>query len=170
MASTYARVLNTPELLEAILAQLPPRDLLRAQCISCSFRDTIQASPTLQQALFFRPAPVKEPGVWTINPLLQDLFLPWRVFPETNWDLPEYATLELLDWNCSPETVAAFQHPSASWRRMFLIQPPSKKLAVIRHVHKRGGDSISRGELSFESNENDGVRMDALYDIPLSFL
>ncbi|PPJ58259.1 hypothetical protein CBER1_08272 [Cercospora berteroae] len=50
-----AAVFDTAELLETILLQLPMRDIVRAQCVDRTFRDTIKESPSLQRALFLKP-------------------------------------------------------------------------------------------------------------------
>jgi hypothetical protein len=47
-------VANTPELLELILAHLPPADLARCTRVNHSFRNLIRTSPTLQRKLFLR--------------------------------------------------------------------------------------------------------------------
>ncbi|KAF9634339.1 putative f-box domain protein [Lasiodiplodia theobromae] len=57
MANHEHHVLQIPELLELILAQLPMRDLLLAQRVCRRFNNLIQTSIVLQQALFFRPLP-----------------------------------------------------------------------------------------------------------------
>ncbi|KAK5124041.1 hypothetical protein LTR85_002238 [Meristemomyces frigidus] len=50
------KALKTPELLEAILLQLPIRDvLLNAPLVCKHWQTTITDSPRLQQALFFKP-------------------------------------------------------------------------------------------------------------------
>ncbi|KAK5126689.1 hypothetical protein LTR85_009623 [Meristemomyces frigidus] len=49
------RVVNTTELLEAILIHLPTRDILLAQRTSKKFQNVIAGSPRLQRALFFLP-------------------------------------------------------------------------------------------------------------------
>ena len=58
MQQTYlssTKTLNTVELLENILLFLPTSDLLRAQQVSRSFRNTIFHSRRLQEVLFLRP-------------------------------------------------------------------------------------------------------------------
>ncbi|KAF2111326.1 hypothetical protein BDV96DRAFT_465071, partial [Lophiotrema nucula] len=170
MSQAQTRVLSTPELLEAILAHLPPSSLLQAQRISCTFQSVIQTSPTLQQALYLRPARPKPSGDWTINPLLRDCFLPWLVIAEDRWEMPSYEALEMLDWVKNEKRREAMLHADASWRKMFLIQPPPKTLTILRFCHSRGGDYISNGEVSFADEEQAAVTMGALYDIPHSFL
>jgi hypothetical protein len=48
-------ILKTTELLEAILLELPPRDIIVSQRISTRFLDTIKGSLKLQRALFTVP-------------------------------------------------------------------------------------------------------------------
>lgn len=70
-----ASVLNTTELLEHILLQLPMRDLLLAQHISHRFQNLITSSIHLQRALYFVAAPAEtregSKVFPVINPLLQ---------------------------------------------------------------------------------------------------
>ncbi|KAK4496479.1 hypothetical protein PRZ48_012459 [Zasmidium cellare] len=53
-ASAATRAFDVAELREMILAQLPMKDILLNQRVSKDFRDTIQSSKLLQEALFFR--------------------------------------------------------------------------------------------------------------------
>jgi hypothetical protein len=170
MPTAATRVLDTPELLEAILLHLPLRDLLHSQRVSCQFQATVTSSPSIQRALFFRANRRKfGPQEWDINPLLREAFLPWFLYPKSEMDLPKFETFEFLDWNSSEQKQIAYARPEASWRRMFFIQPPPQKLTVKQYHNSMGGDSEAAGELLFDADENDGVRMDVLYDIPFSF-
>ena len=58
MSSTAQSVFGTAELLEAVLYTLPTQDLLLAQRVCTTWRDAIQGSKKIQQALFFRPIAV----------------------------------------------------------------------------------------------------------------
>lgn len=49
------RVLETPELLEMVLSELPPTQLLISQRVNTLWHDLISNSPQLQQLLFMRP-------------------------------------------------------------------------------------------------------------------
>lgn len=64
------RALAIPELLEAILVELPTLDHLRIQKVNTSFRAVIQRSSTTQQKLFFKPPTPRGNDTITINPLL----------------------------------------------------------------------------------------------------
>ncbi|ORY12097.1 hypothetical protein BCR34DRAFT_600852 [Clohesyomyces aquaticus] len=158
-------VIGTPELAEAILLQMTARDLLQAQRISRYIKILIQSSPRLQQALFFRAAPASKK--WFVNPLLRESFLPWIVIPHPEVrSLPSHEDLERLDWTFTPERKDAFLRPEASWRRMFLIQPPPTELSIF--YHKNYGQ-VYKTQISFKDSDSKGVTMDAIYDIPEQF-
>ncbi|KAF2702955.1 hypothetical protein K504DRAFT_419492 [Pleomassaria siparia CBS 279.74] len=167
-SSACTHVLETIELLEAVLAQLPQRDLLLAQSISRRFQSTIKTSPRLQRALYLRAAPVKDPKSWTINPLLRDAFLVWFVVPRAGTQ--NIYTLELLDWTKDEKRRTAFIYKDASWRRMLVIQPPPKKLSIIRFWNMQYGYSARTAEIPFESHPSGGVPMSSLYDLVHSFI
>ena len=52
VTATVACVLDTTELLEAILAQLPPIDLLRLRRVCRRWKNVVQESTLLQRKLF----------------------------------------------------------------------------------------------------------------------
>jgi len=70
------RTFDVPELLEHVLLQLPIKDLLFAQKVCKHWKQTIEASPRAQQALFFRPTLLSddhgklERGDIKVNPLI----------------------------------------------------------------------------------------------------
>lgn len=67
-----AKVLAIPELLEAVLLELPPRDLLLSQRVNKTFRDVIDDSIYIQRKLFFKPCSSTVPdGTSVRNPFLQ---------------------------------------------------------------------------------------------------
>ena len=51
--------LGITELLEAILEEVPPKDLLRCQRVCRTWKDTIDGSTKLQEALFFKAKSVE---------------------------------------------------------------------------------------------------------------
>lgn len=55
MSTAAAAVLSTPELLEAIILELPNTQVFLIQRVNKTFRDVIRGSPSLQKALFLRP-------------------------------------------------------------------------------------------------------------------
>ena len=54
--SAVGRLFATTELLEAILLDLPPRDVLLLTRVSRAWRGTVEGSVKLQRYLFFRAA------------------------------------------------------------------------------------------------------------------
>ncbi|KAF2797781.1 hypothetical protein K505DRAFT_322304 [Melanomma pulvis-pyrius CBS 109.77] len=162
MLSACTRVFHTPELLEAVLAQLPRKDLLFAQRVSRHFQSSVKSSPSLQQALFFRAAPLKDPKAWIINPFLRKTFLPWFAFSRTSQDIE---TIELLDWTLDDKKRQAFLYKDASWRKMLVLQPPPKKLSIVEFCHGQCADSAREANISFEEKDSQSVTMDAVYDI-----
>ncbi|OJD40525.1 f-box domain protein [Diplodia corticola] len=177
-------VLNTPELLELVLSKLPMRDLLLAQRVCKGFNTAIASSPTLQQALFFRPLPataapppssasvklLHSPDdtptteAWERNPLLALAFWPWfdRSTPRSRfsapfWDPETFETLPLA----AETTRFAFLRSEASWRRMLVTQPPVAELNLMLVTHAMGGDDLDYASIS----PGNGVRMGLLYDV-----
>ncbi|KAI9841697.1 MAG: hypothetical protein M1837_000429 [Sclerophora amabilis] len=163
--SSMDRVLSTPELLEKVLIQLPPRDLLvHAQCVSRAFHSLITSSPSLQQALYFRGKPGEAGRAAELNPLLKETFPPWYkdVRALASWyDWARDEDLETMEWNSSDQKRAAYARSDASWRRMLVVQPPVATLKVIRTLHHMRGSDERKAEI----RRSDGLRMGTLYDL-----
>lgn len=93
MSNTAARVFAVPELLEAILLQLPPRDLLLAQRADKTFRDSINTSVHIQQKLFFKSnSKMAKNGSSDLNPFFGRIITlagrewsPYRVRPTNTY-------------------------------------------------------------------------------------
>jgi len=75
---TAEQVAAIPELLEAILLELPPIDLLFAQRVSTTFRDTIHSSANIRRVLLYEEAAVKDESL-TVQPPLINPFI-GRIF------------------------------------------------------------------------------------------
>lgn len=129
------RVLFTTELLEAILLEVPYHDLLAGvQRVCAFFLETVSSSIALQQALFF--APCATPYGLERNPLL--FTQSWSDYMEhriprrielgggSSAFYPWYNDLDLtaIDWNAYRRIRDPYQREEASWRRMFISQPP----------------------------------------------
>ncbi|KAJ7819371.1 hypothetical protein B0H14DRAFT_1356727 [Mycena olivaceomarginata] len=167
--STLAQVqvISTTELLEHILAQLPLRDLLiTAPLVSKTWR-AVTFSPTLQHVLFFDTlVPAFASSERIQNPLLVELFPPFFAFrPGENnaeaWP-GDTDSLTAMPWARSPE---AFKRAEASWRRMFVTQPPVQSVVIKQTSYGPAGASDRQGVL------NDvALRMGALYDLTVSLI
>lgn len=123
-----AAVFGTAELLEAILLELPIKDLLmNAQRVSTTFNTTIQASTRLQQALFFKPLPGPPLNLERFNSSrLREI--PSENVYHTVIENPFYDGLSqykpLLKSRRFKPLLTALQRQEASWRRMLVTQPP----------------------------------------------
>ncbi|KAK6408565.1 hypothetical protein LTR81_016983 [Elasticomyces elasticus] len=154
-------VLRLPELLELVLVHLPQREILISQRVSRGFRDSVRGSILLQRALFLAPnwKLEGEPG-WSTSsqkPVNNRILL--RAFPshyptvspvivndsptpeehETgrrgstskSWDVSVSFPADSIS-NRSP----AVSYPEASWRSMYLCQPPCANLYLERRYQK----------------------------------
>ena len=152
MARATDNVLATPKLLESILFELPPRDLLLAQRVNSTFRAHITGSKRIQRKLFFTTddSETQEEGI-TLNPFLGRI-LP-SVIPDSEVfivrTMPIYDPIAsdneeklgdclygqdlrvveeeknvCLDTSCEDETEIEQASAVASWRKMFVARGP----------------------------------------------
>jgi len=145
-ARATANVLATPKLLESILFELPPRDLLLAQRVNSTFRDHIAGSKRIQRKLFFTAddSETHEQGI-TLNPFLgrilpsmipdSEVFIVRTDLSDTEEKLRDYSYGQhlriveeeknvCLDTSCEDETVIEQASAVASWRKMFVARGP----------------------------------------------
>jgi hypothetical protein len=148
-----------PEILEAILLQLPIQYLLvNAQRVSHTWKTAIESSSLLQQALFFQPSSTK---LQIFNPLLEKAFPPWfREKPEHNV-LRGPKLVAALPWGGDTDAQKVFMCADASWRKMLPCQPAKKALKVVGKKNIREGVFEINGVKRFE----DGIRMGTIYDL-----
>ncbi|KAK7048460.1 putative MFS transporter [Favolaschia claudopus] len=158
--SSATQVMSTPELLEQILAALPMRDLLvNAPLVSRTWR-AITLLSTIQQALFFQPAPSISPRV--LNPLLSESFPPFFAsYDKKGWE-SSVETIMRMPWSKAPD---AFRRREASWRRMLVRQPPAQSLVVKQTSGGMAGSYDREGALKDPS-----LSMAVLYDLTLQFV
>lgn len=130
MPTSTTRALDVPEILEAILLELDIRSVITsAQRVNHYWHDLIKRSPSIQQALFFEPAPAVAGQQPVRNPLLAKIF-PLHVHPpKDDWlaDEQDYVLTK-------PQLAPVFMRKGASWARMLVRQPPILKLAVMRET------------------------------------
>jgi hypothetical protein len=127
------QVLSTPELLEAILLNLPISSLLRLQRLNRTFNTVISTSPSIQRALFFSPAPASSDPC--PNPLLKHKPSAWFLdrrrsnsIAYRSWHWPDS---DELKWDGEREAKRhVYGREEASWRRMLVVQPPVTRLKV----------------------------------------
>lgn len=156
---------NFPEeLIEIILISVhDEQTLLLAQRVCRRWARCIQDSRVLQQALFFEPIQASLPKT-TIprrNPLLAVKFPYW--FPDV-WQTSRDTAFGAGDMQEFLDKHATRLHPSASWRRMLIQQPPAMSLGwVDRQENLTNQISLRRWEISLK--EYGGLRMNMLYDL-----
>ena len=168
MPTALATVLATPELLEAVLLQLPISDLLvTAQLINHHFHTAILSSCSLQEALFFRPRSRLRTSSCVPNSLLRKKFPPF-FDPCADGEHSSFGRFfasetqfEDLEWNRGPEKRKAYARKEASWRRMLVAQPPRTSMRVFETIVGQAGESNRVGRLEIEK----GLRMGTLYDL-----
>ncbi|TKA74005.1 hypothetical protein B0A55_07745 [Friedmanniomyces simplex] len=185
MDSAASQVLRLPELLELVLLHLSQKDLLLSQRTSRSFRNTVKGSIVLQRALFLAPdwklegrafdaySTTNRPGQKPENNRLLLRAFPGN-YPTVSLvivnDSPtpmEFATgrrgSEHWSWDVCvsfpadklPTCVPAVSYPEASWRRMYLSQPPCADLYLARRYQRSTRPAMVR--------EN-GITMGELFD------
>ncbi|KAI0190449.1 hypothetical protein EV127DRAFT_326181, partial [Xylaria flabelliformis] len=143
MSSAVQTVINIPELLQHILLQCDMRTLLTgARGVSLLWRDTIDSTPAIQKALFFRPDTRNDGSEAILNPLLTETFSTFfdgQVHNEESFEeLPIGGESLLVDaFSLLFDGIVkgssrrdAFMHKDASWRRMLVRQPPVTNMAV----------------------------------------
>ncbi|RYP06241.1 hypothetical protein DL764_003255 [Monosporascus ibericus] len=158
MTARRFQVLNTPELLEAILLKLDIRTVISsAQLVNRQWHDLITKSPAIQQAIFFKPLEAAD-GASSQNPLLTELFPPF--FDGKNETHSAFYAFEELAM-ARQERLAAFRRKGASWRRMLVQQPPVRELGIWETVSRMGGDSNTFRRERYP----EGLRMGELYDL-----
>ncbi|KAK6436966.1 hypothetical protein LTR95_006834 [Oleoguttula sp. CCFEE 5521] len=140
------QVFDTLELLEEILFQATIQDVLRAQRVSRTFQSLINASPRLQQKLFFAPVDLSssnEHHTGTgINKLLCSAlhvyYYPASGVPHNDllpMDVPNRHELwHSFFYYVSRPRERRQSLPPGSWSRMLLLQPP-----VHERIDLRGG-------------------------------
>ncbi|KAL4875739.1 hypothetical protein BJY04DRAFT_223732 [Aspergillus karnatakaensis] len=116
---TKATPFNLPELHEAILLHLPPRDLLLATRVNRQWKALITRNDLEVET----------------TPLLQDLFPPifTNIFTlahdvdELDYDDDDaHWALLKQSWYSAEQRRKAVLRPEASWRRMFATNPPAR--------------------------------------------
>jgi hypothetical protein len=163
--SSLQKVVATPELLEAILAQLDVRTLLvSAQLVSHYFYDIVSSSVRLQQALFFIPEPLSDGPVDAVcNPLLLNPFRFWfqpsgrASFKHRGYSVHSFRAMSV--WNSDARD--KFMRRRASWRRMLVQQPAPTSLGFVSRNDRIAPAVEVEGTIDFPR----GLSMGALYDI-----
>ena len=170
-ATASHRLLGTSEVLEMILLHLPIRDLLLAQRTCKWLKSVITESPPLQRALFFKPVyalPAEDfrmgKACCTEHQLLPgDLLVcnsKLRVYgnPLFEWAFGTAEGEEEQSRDKELELPPAFAYRKASWRRMFITQPPLPRVTIEWELD--GPHPSGRAACTFRDiREEGGVRL-----------
>ena len=115
------KTFGIPELLEIILENATPRDLLLWQRVNKSWQAAIKTSPRIQEKLFFRIEPCKHKyeqnhAMW--NPFIES-------FLEAHMDSG-------CCYEIDPEAFDGRRsYPTASWKQMFITSPAAIGLRIM---------------------------------------
>jgi hypothetical protein len=159
-----SRVFNTPELLEAILHFLSPRDILLKGNIVCqAFREAIKGSIHLQRRLFLVPENTNKQSSRT-----------WTTF---EFQLRSYTGLEFYDLEstvvvyCAP----ALRFLSKGFASVLIAQPPIKRLRAdeihVSHLHSitDGGFFERPGTFNYHLTFEHENEIDIILDTGVTF-
>ena len=135
MANACQSVLSLYDLLEPILRCLDAKELLRAKRVCRQWRDTVDQTPALRQALFLEPRAnaisSKQAAHIASREELAPVTNPWL---QESTILADPTRIINIGLSCLP---ASFQDSEASWRRMLVTQPPVTNIVLdlnYKHV------------------------------------
>lgn len=128
------RFFSIDELLTLFLESAPPLVLLHCQRVCRKWNHIIADSTLLQQNLFLEPSDADEPP--RLNPILWQVFGPLLATPAEPHHSAAgtvYEDLSNLPWARDGASLDAlsplvFAREEASWRRMYISQPPIDRL------------------------------------------
>jgi hypothetical protein len=127
------RFLSIAELLNIFFVQCSPRVLLNCTLVCRTWSRLIRETTLLREHLFLQPIEARDGLIPVLNPMLS-YFAPVLVAkspseePSSNDEFVHTDALTSVPWNLDAQSRAAFAHPSASWRDMFISQPPISRL------------------------------------------
>lgn len=161
-ASSQDRVFALPETTEAIFLLLSPRDLLvNVQRVNQAWHNTIKSS-IFQRLLFFEAWPQDLSRDPEFSPLLV------KAFPNFFTHTTEHdhygswpqESLARTDWASSDARIDAYQRKEASWRLMLVVQPPVKRMDIIKTNGWQTAATMTEGQFL----DHEGLKMGVLYD------
>jgi hypothetical protein len=171
-------VLNTNELICEIIGRLPLEDIVVTTGVCKTWRNALEASVTIQQALFLVPAGIREIATTTKclsmrvqdiarkqytnigrpNPYTIRIFGQMGVFGEVHWRSRGNNFCKLLP---------RFDHPVATWRHMFLTQPPITTVNTLIYLNEnttKTGHRVRTQHVAYSFTSDEGIKMGELHD------
>ncbi|KAJ5141177.1 uncharacterized protein N7443_010853 [Penicillium atrosanguineum] len=156
------KALRMPEIITCILNQADICTLMTAQLVCHMWKDLIDETPSLQQALFFLPSSIPSNcAERTLNPLLAETFHSFfpRKMPQA--DPAEVLVIDLQALDLVKESKKeAYFRPEASWRRMLTHQPPMRNIGYFEDATTPFGWGWGQSRTFVEN----GLRMGPLLD------
>ncbi|KAI0844963.1 hypothetical protein F5Y00DRAFT_273442 [Daldinia vernicosa] len=169
------RVFEIAELLEKILSSVNKTELLvNMQRVSKQWRDVIKGSPSLQKGLFFRASPNSMTPYkrYIKNLKLASVALPFfsvYLFERNDSEDRPFTHVWMRDiiWHFHSDIIKPWLFEDASWRDMYVSQPPIKRIfwQIRRDDQMCHGLSLPTTIAEFEFPE--GLRMGDYYDLIL---
>ncbi|KAK3654954.1 hypothetical protein LTR56_003812 [Elasticomyces elasticus] len=140
MATAQEQALGLAELLEAILLRLPPHDLLFAQRVCRDWKQAIEASPSIQKALFFMAGTKDDvhPGYVTGHALLKSFRTGEAVAPNPFLIIQKYTFKSPKLPSHTIHVNLLHMSEEASCHRMFITQPPTKTSVTFKIETREG--------------------------------
>ncbi|VUC35952.1 unnamed protein product [Clonostachys rosea] len=162
---------TTPEIFERILLNLDIRELLFAQLVHTHFKTFIEQSNTLQRTLFFAPDPTRTTP--ELHPILKRRFpalLSLKIPDCVHYLNKLHDTICTMDWYTDEFYRERMLRESASWRRMFPVQPPAKLDSIKIYTYDYCIHNIPRcipAQLGsqYQQLQETGIKMGLLYDL-----
>jgi hypothetical protein len=164
---TAHTVFSTNELLCSIVTHLPFYDIVAATSVCKSWRDALQADPSVKEALFLKPAKVHEVMADDIAAGDTEKAIPLDICDVIGHFHP---SLERICGSIQAgnhgiyaarlRDFPVFNHPDGIWREMLISQPPCKSITL-----RLGCPPDGVYFKLFLGYENDaGVKIGELYD------
>lgn len=152
-SNASSTVLEIPELLEAVLKPVGTIDLARARRVCHFWKNTVDRSILLQQALYLAPSPDFD------NPSDDRCkYLPHVLFA---WKSPKYSSSQ---WAFSGVNLVGLS--DGTWRKMFVSQPPVK----IMLLTYSGEEPVGSYASAMIIRDGAGITLGALADSLQLFL
>lgn len=142
------KVIDIPEILEMILAQMDMRTLLTSAHRVCrNWANLISKSSSIQRALFFTPIKDSEWGKEENipNPLLTETFPSF--FPAKDRPGRYQFDFSNLPMTKDASSMARFVREDASWRKMLVQQPPLLDIGLFYICHARGNHNAESSSI-----------------------
>ena len=153
-------VLNLPELLESILSNVPPLQLLyTGQRVCKAFQHTIRTSPTIRRSLQLEYDPTVGRTIFPLRVVgIKEITDDWRAWPYGNKEG------EIIDFGFKlvPSDLHSSARTSETFRSMLIAQPPVHDMVIDVATD---GPSVTGLRLHNENGVTFGRVLDVVDDL-----